>query len=135
VITSVQAALRGKSLGVQAATTYASFASRYLKDIATVKEYKTTDERDLDLQSGRIDAVFEDYPTNAATVEKLDAKDLAIVGPGFTGGIFGVGKGIGIRKSDADLTAKFDGALAAAIADGSVKKYSEQWFKTDMTPR
>ena len=135
VIKSVQAALGGKTLGVQVSTTYANFASQYLKDIATVKEYKTTDERDLDLKSGRIDAVLEDYPTNAATVEKPDAKDLAIVGPKFTGGIFGVGKGIGVRKSDADLTAKFDKALAEAIADGTVKKLSETWFKADLTPR
>ena len=38
---------------------------------------------------------------------------------------------MGIRKSDADLTAKFDKALAEAIADGTVKKLSEQWFKFD----
>jgi octopine/nopaline transport system substrate-binding protein len=134
-IKSVQAALKGKTLGVQVSTTHANFASQYLKDIATVKEYKTTDDRDLDLKSGRLDAVLEDYPTNAATAEKPDAKDLAIVGPRFIGGVFGVGEGMGIRKTDADLTAKFDKALAEAIADGSVKKYSEQWFKIDMTPR
>ena len=40
----------------------------------------------------------------------------------------------GLRKSDADLTAKFDKALDAAFADGSVKKYSLKWFKIDTTP-
>jgi octopine/nopaline transport system substrate-binding protein len=49
--------------------------------------------------------------------------------------VFGTGEGMGIRKSDAALTAKFDKALAAAIADGTVKKISEQWFKIDMTPQ
>jgi octopine/nopaline transport system substrate-binding protein len=49
--------------------------------------------------------------------------------------MFGAGTGLGIRKSDADLTAKFDTALTAAIADGTVKKLSEQWFKVDMTPQ
>jgi octopine/nopaline transport system substrate-binding protein len=133
-IKSVQAALRGKTLGVQVSTTHANFAGQYLKDIATVKEYKTTDERDLDLKSGRLDAVLDDYTTVTAAAEKPDAKDLAIVGPRFTNGVFGIGAGMGIRKSDADLTAKFDKALAEAIADGSVKKYSEQWFKVDVTP-
>ena len=56
-IKSVQAALKGKTLGVQVSTTHANFAGQYLKDIATVKEYKTTDDRDLDLKSGRLDAV------------------------------------------------------------------------------
>jgi octopine/nopaline transport system substrate-binding protein len=134
-IKSVQAALKGKTLGVQVSTTHANFASQYLKDIATVKEYKTTDDRDLDLKSGRLDAVLDDYTTVTAAAEKPDVKDLAIVGPRFTNGVFGVGAGMGIRKSDADLTARFDKALAEAIADGSVKKYSEKWFKVDVTPR
>ena len=116
-IKSVQAALKGKTLGVQVSTTHANFASQYLKDIATVKEYKTTDDRDLDLKSGRLDAVLEDLPTNMATASKPDASELAVVGPEFIGGVFGVGEGMGIRKSDADLTAKFDKAL-----DGSDRR-------------
>ena len=134
-IKGVQAALKGKTLGVQVSTTHANFAGQYLKDVATVKEYKTTDDRDLDLKSGRIDALLDDLPTIMATASKPDASGLAVVGPEFIGGVFGAGAGMGIRKSDADLTAKFDKALAAAIADGTVKKLSEQWFKVDMTPR
>ena len=134
-IKGVQAALKGKTLGVQVSTTHANFASQYLKDIATVKEYKTTDDRDLDLKAGRIDASLDDLPTNMATASKPDASELAVVGPKLIGGVFGTGEGMGIRKSDADLTAKFDKALTEAIADGTVKKISEQWFKIDMTPQ
>jgi len=134
-IKGVQAALKGKTLGVQVSTTHSNFASQYLKDIATVKEYKTADDRDLDLKSGRIDASLDDYTVVAATASKPDASDFAIVGPKFIGGMFGAGTGMGIRKSDADLTAKFDKALAEAIADGSVKKFSEQWFKIDIAPQ
>src|SRR5271154_803580 len=134
-IKGVQAALKGKTLGVQVSPPPPNFPSQYLKDVATVKEYKTTDDRDLDLKAGRIDAVLEDLPTNMATASKPDASELAIVGPKLIGGVFGLGEGMGIRKTDADLTAKFDKALAAAIADGSVKKISEEWFKIDMTPQ
>ena len=133
-IKAVQAALKGKTIGVQVSTTHANFANKYLKDVATVKEYKTTDDRDLDLKSGRIDVGLDDYPTIAATLDKPDAKDFAIVGPEFIGDVFGVGEGMGLRKSDADLTAKFNKALDAAFADGSVKKYSMKWFKIDTTP-
>jgi octopine/nopaline transport system substrate-binding protein len=133
-IKSVQAALKGKTIGVQVSTTHANFASKYLKDIATVKEYKTTDERDLDLKSGRIDVALDDYPPIAAALEKPDAKDFVIAGPEFIGDVFGVGEAMGLRKTDADLTAKFNKALDAAFADGSVKKYSMQWFKIDTTP-
>jgi octopine/nopaline transport system substrate-binding protein len=133
-IKAVQAALKGKTIGVQSSTTHSNFAGKYLKDVATIKEYKTTDERDLDLKNGRIDVGLDDYPTVAATLDNPDAKDLTIVGPEFIGDVFGVGEGMGLRKSDADLTAKFDKALAAAFADGSVKKYSLKWFKIDTTP-
>lgn len=133
-IKMVQTALTGKTIGVQASTTHANFANKYLKDVARVKEYKTTDARDLDLKSGRIDAVLDAYPTIAAAADKPDAKDFAIVGPELAGGVFGVGVGLGIRKSDADLAAKFNVALDEAFADGSVKNYSIRWFKIDTTP-
>ena len=117
-IKGVQAALKGKTVGVQVSTTHANFASQYLKGVADVKEYKTADDRDLDLKSGRIDASLDDYTVVAATAEKPDASGLAMVGPKFIGGMFGAGTGLGIRKSDADLTAKFDKAL------GEVRSYA-----------
>ena len=131
---TLREALKGKTIGVQVSTTHATFATNHLKDVATIKEYKTTDERDLDLKSGRIDAILDDETEVAAMLAKDDAKDFTEFGPHLTGGDFGIGVGMGLRKSDADLTAKFDAAIKAAIADGSVKKYSLQWFKIDTTP-
>ena len=134
-IKGVQAALKGKTLGVQVSTTHANFASQYLKDIATVKEYKTTDDRDLDLKAGRIDASLDDLSDQhgdslqarcfrtgyrRAEVDRRRVRDR---------------RRNGHPQVDADLTAKFDTALAAAIADGTVKKLSEQWFKVDLTPQ
>ena len=48
----LRAALKGKTIGVQVSTTHATFLGENFKDVATIKEYKTTDERDLDLKSG-----------------------------------------------------------------------------------
>jgi octopine/nopaline transport system substrate-binding protein len=127
-------AFKGKTLGVQVSTTHATFLTHTFKDVASIKEYKTTDERDLDLKSGRIDAELDDQPTIVATLAKPDAADYTTFGPQFTGGDFGVGVGMGIRKSDADLVAKFNEALKAAFADGSIHKYSVKWFKIDTTP-
>ena len=127
-------ALKGKTIGVQVSTTHATFAGDNFKDVATIKEYKTTDDRDLDLKAGRIDAELDDEPSLVVMLEKPDAKDLTLFGPQFVGGGFGVGVGMGIRKSDSDLTAMFDKALKAAFADGSVHKYSLNWFKIDTTP-
>ncbi len=41
---------------------------------------------------------------------------------------------MGVRHADADLKAKLDAAIQAALADGTVKKLSEKWFKSDVTP-
>ena len=133
-VKSLREAMKGKTIGVQVSTTHATFVGDNLKDVATIKEYKTTDERDLDLKSGRIDAVLDDQTEIAAMLGKDDAKDFTEFGPLMTGGDFGVGVGMGIRKSDADLTARFDKAIKAAFADGSIKKYSLKWFKIDTTP-
>ena len=137
-IKTLQAAINGRTIGVQSSSIQAKFANKYLKDAATVKEYKSQDDRDLDLKSGRIDLVLDNAPAIATALDKPDAKDLAIVGPEFKGlDVFGGshgGAGIGVRKSDADLTAAFNQALDAAFADGSVQKYSIKWFKVDTTP-
>ena len=127
-------AFKGKTLGVQVSTTHATFMSHNFKDVADIKEYKTTDERDLDLKSGRIDAELDDATAIASMLAKPDAKDFTTFGPELTGGDFGIGVGMGLRKSDSDLTAKFDTALKAAFADGTVKTLSLKWFKIDTTP-
>ena len=73
---AAQAALKGKTIGVQVSTTHATFADKHLKDVATIKEYKTTDERDLDLKSGRIDVgARRPSDRSLAMLEKPDAKD------------------------------------------------------------
>ena len=78
--------------------------------------------------------MLDDQTEIAAMLGKDDAKDFTEFGPHLTGGDFGVGVGMGLRKADADLTAKFDKAIKAAFADGSIKKYSLKWFKIDTTP-
>lgn len=45
-----------------------------------------------------------------------------------------MGTGAGIRKEDTALKATFNKAIGEAIADGTVKRLSEKWFHTDVTP-
>jgi octopine/nopaline transport system substrate-binding protein len=127
--------LRGKVLGVQVATTYLAFAEKYFKGLAEIREYKTTEQHDLDLAAGRIDAALSALAVFAATLETPIGKDMTIVGPAFSGGILGVGVAAGMRKEDTDLKEAFDAAISSAIADGTIKKLSEKWFKIDMTPK
>jgi octopine/nopaline transport system substrate-binding protein len=134
-INEVKPLLKGKTIGVQVSTTHANFAEKYLKGTADIREYKTTEQHDLDLAAGRIDAVLANQSALVATLDKPEFKDFTIVGPGLTGGVLGGGVSVGLRKDEADLKTMFDNAIASATADGTIKKLSEKWFKINITPQ
>ncbi len=126
-------AFKGKTIGIQAATVYAKFIYDNFGSVATIREYKTGADRDLDLQNGRIDLGFDDavYFANAFA----SANDsLAFTGPEIAGSIWGEGEGLGIRKADTDLRDKFNEAIKSALADGTIKNLSMKWFKVDVSP-
>jgi octopine/nopaline transport system substrate-binding protein len=131
---ALRAALKGKTIGIQTATVYAPFIYDNFKDVATVKEYKTSAERDLDLAAGRIDVGFDDSTYFQTAFESPDNKSLTFAGPSIAGPIWGEGEGVGLRKSDPELKAMFDSAIKAALADGTVKTLSEKWFKINIAP-
>ena len=134
-IADLKPMLKGKILGVQGSTTNLAWAEKYFKDVAEIREYKTTEQHDLDLAAGRIDAAVVAHSAAKATMETATGKDMAIAGPAFSGGMLGLGVAVGIRKEDNDLKAAFDEAVKSAIADGTIKRLSEKWFKVDMTPK
>jgi octopine/nopaline transport system substrate-binding protein len=127
--------LKGATIGVQTSTIQANFADKYLKGTAEIREYKTTEQHDLDLAAGRIDAVFAGAAQIIGTLAKSDFKDYAVVGPSLTGGLLGAGIAVGLRKDEADLKKAFDEAIQSAIKDGTIQKLSMKWFKTNITPQ
>ncbi|WP_434665400.1 transporter substrate-binding domain-containing protein [Paraburkholderia sp. A3BS-1L] len=133
-IDRLRVALKGRSIGIQIGTAYTDFINRNFKDVATIREYKKSPERDLDLASGRIDVAFDDVSYFSAVLRQPENKSLAFVGPKIGGTIWGPGEALAFRQSDADLKAKFDAALTAALADGTVKKLSQKWFSINITP-
>jgi octopine/nopaline transport system substrate-binding protein len=127
--------LQGKVIGVQAASIAARFVDEYMKGIVEVREYKTTEQHDLDLLAGRIDLTMASMGYLKTAVEKPANSDMTIAGPRFQGGFLGAGSSVGLRKSDTALKAKFDEAIEAAKADGTLKKLSQKWFGFDVTPQ
>jgi len=128
--------LKGKTIGVQVSTIHSRFADTFYKDVAEIREYKTTEQHDLDLAAGRIDAALAEVSAHNATLEKPEFKDKFVVaGTQFRGGeILGRGVGVGLRKEDTELKAMFDKAITDALADGTIKKLADKWFKADMAP-
>jgi len=127
--------LKGKTVGVQTSTTNSAFLDKYFKDVVTIREYKTTEQHDLDLAAGRLDAIFAAHSSIAATAEKPEFKDLTIAGAGLGGDVLGAGVAVGLRKSDPELKAMFDQAINGAIKDGTIERLTGKWFKIKMIPQ
>jgi len=126
--------LAGKVIGVQTASIGAAFLKQYLGSGVEIREYKTTEQHDLDLTAGRVDAVFASIAYLTASKKKLGGDDVLITGPRFTGGLLGKGAGMAFRKADAALKDKFDAAITAAKDDGTIKTLSIKYFGFDVTP-
>eukprot|EP00102_Acyrthosiphon_pisum_P017470 XP_008188878.1 PREDICTED: nopaline-binding periplasmic protein-like [Acyrthosiphon pisum] len=133
-IAPLKAALKGKTIGIASGTVYTPFIDKYFKDVADVREYTSSADAILDLQAGRIDAVFDDVTFAQSMLARKENSNLTFSGPQLGGPIWGEGEAMGVRMADNDLKAKLDEAIKGALADGTVKKLSEKWFKTDVTP-
>jgi len=116
--------LTGLKIGVQGATIQAAYAQENLADGNQILSYETADQSMADLAAGNVDIVFADGGYLEPIVEgsagalKLDGPDVMI----------GDGVGIGLRKTDTDLKDKFNTALDAAKADGSLDALIKKWF-------
>ncbi|WPO99087.1 transporter substrate-binding domain-containing protein [Pseudomonas sp. HR96] len=134
VIDSLKPMLKGKTIGIQSGTAYTDFIETNFKDIATIREYKKSGEHVMDLTAGRIDFAFDDVTFFTSVLEKPENTSVHMVGPKIGGPIWGPGEALAFRQGDQDLKARFDQALNAALADGTVRKLSQKWFKADITP-
>jgi octopine/nopaline transport system substrate-binding protein len=130
-IDAMKEAFDGKTVGVQVATTHANVLDTYLADTVEIRKYDTQENLDLDLQSGRVDLALASMSYWQPLMNTEKGADFAVIGPGMTGGPFGSGVGVGIRQEDSDLVELFNQAIAAAKADGTITKLSEQWFGFD----
>jgi len=120
----------GMTVGVQTATIHENFLREYMTDI-DIRAYDTQENLDLDLQAGRIDIALADQSGWQPLLEGESGDDFMRVGPGFSGGIFGEGVGVGIRQEDEELVEKFNTAIQAALEDGTVSELAIEWFGFD----
>lgn len=128
-------ALADKRVGVQSGTTHARYINKHLPDV-DLKTYDTLDQMQIDLASGRVDVSFSDLSAADDFLAKPDGSSFQLIDVPIdskSDETLGDAVGIGLRKDDTELKAKIDTALCAAIADGSVAKASQTWFKMDIT--
>lgn len=122
------AGLKGKTIGAQGSTIHSNFLEDLYKG-STIKLYKTQDEVNADLASGRLDALLADSAVMLEWLKKKEGSCCTYVGPGFNDPkYFGIGAGIAIRKGEGKLRDSFNKAIKAIIANGTYKKINDKYF-------
>jgi len=123
--------LKGKTLGVQVATTHQNYAKTFYTPAGvTVKEYQTQDEANNDLAAGRLDYVqadssaLKDFLRTDQGAACCEFKDLAPEDPDIFGPVGG-----GLRKEDTELKAKFDTAINELTKSGEIRKITDKYEK------
>lgn len=126
--------LKGKTVGVQRATTHDNFVTEVFGDAVEVKRYGTQDEAYLDAKAGRLDLLLADSVAMSEGFLATDeGADWEFVGPGFSDPkYFGEGAGVAIRKKDEDLVELFSNAIMAIRENGTYKKINDKYFDFDV---
>ena len=129
------AGLAGKIIGVQVATVHEAYVQKHFAGVAgEIKIYQTQDEANQDLVAGRIDATQADSIALGDFL-KSEAGTACCASMGAVADdpeVLGLGVGVGLRKGDEELKAKFNAGIAAVIADGTYDKISAPYFATSI---
>ena len=125
-------ALAGKTICVQRATIHQNFLESGDVGKITVRTYKTQDEVNSDLVAGRCDAALAAAVAFSDYAEK-SGKPVVLVGPALSGGAFGNGVGVGIRKDDTELLKAFNKAIDQARKSGKISELAIKWFGFDVS--
>ncbi|WP_108446072.1 transporter substrate-binding domain-containing protein [Halomonas denitrificans] len=125
--------LDGLVLGVQAATTNATYARRALRDSGVdIRIYNQAEQVNNDLLSGRLDAILADEIAMVQFLERDEAEGFEIKATAPRHEAYGEGVGIGLRQADDALEADLNAAIAAVIEDGTCASLSEEYLGTDV---
>jgi octopine/nopaline transport system substrate-binding protein len=137
---TITGALAGKTVCTQTGTIHQNFLDSGDVGSVNVRTYKTQDEVNLDLTSGRCDVALA---AKASFVEYAEASGKAVVtvGPNLAGGAFGNGVGVGVRqggddaigKRDAKLLKDFNRAINTARKKGIISELAIKWFNDDVS--
>ncbi|MCY1414545.1 transporter substrate-binding domain-containing protein [Pseudomonas alkylphenolica] len=128
------ASLKGKTVGVQRATTTDRYATEVLEPKGIIiKRYSNNEEIYMDLASGRVDAIFADTIPLDDFLSMPRGADYAFVGPELKDPKYvGEGAGIAVRKGNEALVSKLNKAIDDIRANGEYQKIQSKYFKTDI---
>ncbi len=132
VIDRASVGLGGLKVGTLPGTTECYLNKNYPD--ASVQIYRNAEDMFLDVQAGRIDTLVADsVQVDFGLLRANPDLGYAFIGePAVDADCFGDGVGIGVRKSDPELRALLNEAIAAVRADGTYDRLTQQYFGYDI---
>ena len=127
------AAMSGKTVCVQSSTIHQNFLEKHMAGAVETRLYQTVDDHNLDLATGRCDAILADVGSIIDFMETDGGVNIAFTGPTFSGGVFGDGVGGAVRKEDTDILEMWNKAIAEMSADGTTANITKKWFGRDIS--
>ena len=125
--TLTTAALNGKTVGVQLATSYFDNAKK-VPGIKEIKTYKADPEAFSALKAGKIDAWISDKWLIKATLEKNPDSGIVAGEQLFVERVSMI-----VRKNNKEFVEKLNQAIGELQKDGTLAAISQKYFKTDIT--
>ncbi|QNS15484.1 arginine ABC transporter substrate-binding protein [Mannheimia bovis] len=115
-----------KTIGVQNGTTYQNYLAKEKKEYNS-KSYASYQSAILDVENGRIDAIFGDVPVLAEMIKKH--QELDFVGEKIDNqNYFGNGLGIATNIKNQALVDQFNAALKTIKENGEYQKIYDKWM-------
>jgi polar amino acid transport system substrate-binding protein len=125
-------ALAEKRIGTADRSDHETYLKEFYKD-SEIELYGKTEEANLDLLVGRLDAVFGDKRFLTKFLESREGSCCHILGdapanPAYRHQSYG----IGLRKEDRGLKDRFNAAIAQVMADGTYDRIRAKYFSFDI---
>ncbi len=132
---ALPADMAGKIIGTQESTLEVEVLQKFFPD-SEIKLYPKLDDALLDLESGRVDAVYASHFVLGAWLAGEGSDCCEFVGEAARSD-GNNGTGIAVRKSDTDLLARLNAAIDAIVADGTYDEIRSRYFDFDImtTPK
>ncbi|RKR06855.1 arginine/ornithine transport system substrate-binding protein [Kushneria sinocarnis] len=132
-----RAGLKELNVGVQRGTTQDRYVTERYGDVLDIRRYATADDVAVDMQSGRLDLAFLNYPVALDTLQiTRPESDFTQLGPRINSpqSIFGKGNAIAVRPYDRALAEAFNRALDDVYRDGTFERLMQRYFDYDIRP-
>jgi lysine-arginine-ornithine-binding protein len=127
--------LKGKSVGVLQGTNQEIYAKTVWEPKGVkIVSYTSQNQIYADMKSGRLDAGLSDeVQAKLGFLKSPEGQAYSFVGPSIDDpNIMGVAAAIGLRKSDPDLKAAFNKAIAEIRKNGTYEKIAKKYFDFDI---